>query len=65
MLFEYPIVSKKQVAELLNVSEPTGATVCNEFVKLVILVDDTPEKKRYKKYRFAEYVGILQKGTEL
>ena len=65
LLFEYPIVSKKQVSELLNVSEPTGATVCNEFVKLGILVDDTPEKKRYKKYRFAEYVGILQKGTEL
>ena len=65
LLFEYPIISKKQAAELLSVSEPTGATICNEFVKLGILVDATPEKKRYKKYKFAEYVNILQKGTEL
>lgn len=65
LLFKYPIVSKKQIAELLDVSEPTGATICNEFVNLGILIDATPEKKRYKKYRFDEYVSILQKGTEL
>ena len=65
LLFENPIVSKKQIAKLLNVSEPTGASICTDFERLGILIDATPEKKRYKRYRFIEYLEILQKGTEL
>ncbi len=65
LLFVYPIVSKKQIAGLLKVSGPTGATICNDFVATGILVDATPEKKRYKKYRFIKYLKILQEGTEL
>lgn len=64
-LFENPIVSKKLISKLLNISEPTASTICNDFCKAGILVDITPEKKRYKKYKFDKYLNILQKGTEI
>ncbi|WP_034445816.1 Fic family protein [Butyrivibrio sp. AE2032] len=65
LLFENPIVSKKQIAKLLNVSEPTASAICMDFCKVGILVDITPEKQRYKKYKFDKYLSILQKGTEI
>ena len=65
LLFENPIVSKKQIAQLLNVSEPTASTICTDFCKIGILVDITPDKQRYKKYKFEKYLSILQKGTEI
>ncbi len=63
LLFEYPLVSKKKIAELLGVSEPTASTICMDFCKLGILVDITPEKKRYKVFKFDQYLNILEKGT--
>lgn len=65
MLFENPVVSKKHIAKLLNISEPTASAICNDFCNAGILVDITPEKKRYKKYKFDKYLNILQKGTEI
>ena len=63
LLFINPIVSKKQIAEYLNVSEPTASTLCNDFCNEGILVDITPEKQRYKRFKFERYLDILQKGT--
>lgn len=65
MLFENPIITKKDVSELLNVSLPTAGTLVDTFCELEILRDNTPQKKRYKTYAFGEYLEILQKGTEL
>ena len=65
LLFENPVVSKNQIARLLTVSEPTAASICNAFCREGILVDITPNKKRYKKYKFDKYMEILQKGTEV
>ncbi|MBE5857970.1 MAG: Fic family protein [Lachnospiraceae bacterium] len=65
ILFENPVVSRKKVSQFLNVSEPTASTICNVFEKMGILVDLTPEKKRYKRYKFDRYLEILQKGTEI
>ena len=65
ILFENPIITKKDVSELLEVSLPTAGTLIDGFCELGILQDASPEKKRYKTYTFGEYLEILQKGTEL
>ena len=65
ILFEYPIITKKEVAELLGISLPTAGSIVDVFCEIGILTDKTPEKKRYKTYEFKQYLDILEKGTEL
>ena len=65
LLFERPIITKKEISETLGISLPTANTIVETFCKLGILYDKTPEKKRYKTFVFGEYLAILQKGTEL
>ena len=64
-LFENPVISKKDVSELLGVSVATAGGIVDVFCNLGILYDRTPEKQRYKYYYFKEYYEILQPGTEL
>ncbi|MBQ4557238.1 MAG: Fic family protein [Clostridia bacterium] len=64
-LFETPFVTKKEIAEELKVSPPTAGTLVDIFCDLGILLDLTPEKKRYKTFVFTEYLNILEKGTEI
>ena len=64
-LFEYPIITKKEVSELLGISLPTAGSIVDIFCEIGILTDKTPEKKRYKTYEFKQYLDILEKGTEL
>lgn len=65
LLFENPIVSRKDLMNALKISSPTAGTLLDTFCEVGILKDLTPEKQRYKSYAFDEYLGILQKGTEL
>jgi len=65
VLFEKPIITKKEISDLIGVSLPTAGSIVDIFSELGILCDYTPEKKRYKSYAFKEYLNILQKGTEL
>lgn len=65
ILFEMPYIKRNDVMEMLGVSSPTAGNILDAFCKAGILVDLTPEKSRYKLYRFAEYLSILNKGTEL
>jgi len=64
-LFEVPMVSKKDVSKLLNVSTGTAGAIVDTFCELGILQDATPEKQRYKQYLFGEYFEILRRGTDL
>lgn len=64
-LFEKPYITKKNIAEKLNVSVPTAGALVDAFCGLGILKDLNPEKKRYKTYAFVRYLEILEKGTEL
>lgn len=64
-LFEAPVLTKKEAAELLNVSTNTAGTIVDSFCRLGILQDTTPTKKRYKKYLFGEYFELLRHGTDL
>lgn len=65
LLFEQPIITKKDVSEKLGVSLPTANAIVDKFCELGILQDNTPEKKRYKSFVFDKYLEILQKGTEI
>lgn len=65
MLFNTPIVSKQEVAEKLGISQPTANRIVDHFCDLKILVDTRPDRKRYKNYAFASYIGILNRGTEI
>ena len=49
-LFENPLITKTEVAEMLNVSSGTAGGIVDIFVKLGILQDASPDKQRYKKY---------------
>ena len=64
-LFESPLVSKKNVSSLLNVSIGTAGSIVDTFCDLGILYDATPEKQRYKQYIFKDYFEILRRGTDL
>lgn len=64
-LFEQPFPDKTAASKALNISFPTVSTIIENFCDDGILIDLTPEKSRYKKYRFEEYVNILNKGTEI
>lgn len=65
LLFRSPVVDKQEVAERLNVSQPTANRIVEQFCDLGILVDQKPESKRYKRYAFTKYLAILSRGTEL
>ncbi len=65
LLFESPFVSKNQVAECLSIASPTAGKLVEEFCRLQILSDADPKRIRYKRYVFADYITILNRGTEL
>ena len=64
-LFEQPYVTRHDVEKLLQVSNPTAGGILETFCQLEILKDLTPDKSRNKLYVFADYIAILDKGTEL
>ena len=64
-LFETPTITRTDVEKLLNLSAPTVGKIVDYFCEEGILFDITPEKKRYKKYAFSEYINILNRGTEI
>lgn len=64
-LFYHPVITRKKISELMSVTHPTAGALIEEFVKKGILADLNPTRQRNKRYVFSEYLGILQKGTEL
>ena len=65
LLFRVPVIDKQEVAERLNVAQPTANRIVEQFCELGILVDQKPDSKRYKRYAFTKYLAILSRGTEL
>ena len=65
MLFENPIIGRRDIEQELSVSNPTAGSLIAALEDVNILQDITPEKSRNKKYIFEEYIAVLEKGTEL
>lgn len=65
VLFEKPFIQRNDVIKVLSVSNPTAGNIIDAFCKLGILFDLTPQKSRNKRYVFARYLEILNKGTEI
>ena len=63
-LFETPITTKVHARKYLNLSLPTASSIVDHFVNLGILSDYTPNRQRKKRYVFASYLKILERGTE-
>ena len=63
-LFEHPIVTINKVAELLDVSYPTANVLVKEFCETGILKQNELNQ-RNKRFTYAQYIEILQVGTEL
>ena len=63
-LFERPIVTARDVTDLLGLSQPAANALTNRFVAAGIL-RETTGKQRYKRYEFREYLAILERGTGL
>lgn len=63
-LFEFPSVTKRKVADYLDVSEPTAKGVIDHLCSLGILKDAAPHLQRGKRYVFQEYLDILEPGTD-
>ncbi len=64
-IFVRPIITINDTMEELGVSYPTAAKIIDNFCKLNILMDITPDQKRNKRYAFSTYLEILNRGTEL
>ena len=64
-LFEKPYVQRKNVIDILAVSNPTAGHILETFCKAGVLRDLDPQKNRSKLYCFSEYINILNRGTEL
>lgn len=62
-LFEAPVIDRKDVSDLLGVSSPTSGSLIDAFVEHGILKDVTPERQRNKRYKFEEYIAIMDVGT--
>lgn len=64
-LFEYPVITRSMIAQKAGVSLPTAGQLIDLFVDLGILQDMEPNRQRYKRYAFSNYISILNQGTEL
>lgn len=64
-LFERPHVRRKDVIAILGISNPTAGHVLETYCKAGVLRDLVPQKSRNKVYAFADYIDILNRGTEL
>jgi Fic family protein len=63
-LFEQPVVDIRQVQKVIGTTYPTASSLVKGFESLGIL-KKIGEKQRYRRYIFADYVNMMQEGTEL
>ena len=64
-LFEKPFITITEVEEKLAVTYPTAKKLLEGLVQAKVLYDGNPQKQRNKQFVFAEYLSILERGTEL
>jgi Fic family protein len=61
-LFAMPITTVAQMSQKVDKTYNTTSTIMNKFIDLGIIVQtDETENKRYKQYRFTQYLELLEK----
>lgn len=63
LLFVTPQVTRASVARGVGVTQPTAGRLIDRLCQMGILHDASPDKTRNKRYRFREYLDILEVGT--
>lgn len=63
-LFYSPVVARNDIVEEFGISSPTAGDLIESFCNIGVLKDVTPDKKRYKKYSFNNYIEIITPGTD-
>lgn len=64
VLFDNPVITVTQAADMIGASRQTANKLVKKFEEIGILMEITG-KKSHKKFIFAEYVTIIQKGTQM
>lgn len=65
LLFKSPVITKTLAKQKLNISHVKASEIVEEFVSWSILEDIDEGRIRGKRYKFTEYMRILERGTEL
>jgi Fic family protein len=63
-LFHDPTISIKEVSDILEISDVTANKIVKNLEAMGILIEFTG-RKRYKQYVFADYVRIIERGTQI
>ena len=63
-LFYTPVITRSDIVEKFGITNPTAGDLIESFCKMGVLQDVTPDKKRYKKYSFRNYIEIITPGTD-
>ncbi len=63
-LFYSPVITRNDIVEKFGISSPTAGDLIESFCNIGVLKDVTPDKKRYKKFSFSNYIEIITPGTD-
>lgn len=63
VLFHYPVLSVKELQEQIGSSYNTADAILKELIRQGLLVEIS-EQKRGKLFKFAQYLAILEEGTQ-
>lgn len=63
-LFYTPVITRSDIVEKFGITNPTAGDLIESFCKTGVLQDVTPDKKRYKKFSFRNYIEIITPGTD-
>ncbi|NQS97891.1 MAG: Fic family protein [candidate division Zixibacteria bacterium] len=62
LIYEVPLISVKDISTIINISKESSNRLIRKFERVGILKEITG-KKRYRRYLFTDYVGIISRGT--
>ena len=62
LLYSQPILNTNQIAERLQITQPSASTLVKQFAKIEILREITGFK-RNRLFKFSEYLKLFDKST--
>ncbi len=62
-LYSEPITTTKKVEQVTNLATPNAIALINKFIKLGILFNLSPEKKRSRVYYYKDYMALFSDSS--